>query len=119
MFNATKKALNQTCLRASLLCVNTDSGRLWCLQYEDQNRTTDTGWVCWFPQPAEQKTNINFSFTHSQLKKEAADGGGGDGLKQEMTSIPSATHLTIMIKNGKRESDREISACQQKKKSCF
>lgn len=71
-------------MRAPLLCVNTDSGRQWCLQYEVQNQTTDTGWVCW-RKPAEQKTYIYFSFTCSQLKKEVWEGG------QEMTSIPSAT----------------------------
>lgn len=29
-------------------------------------------------------------------------GRGGDGLKQEMTSIPSATQLTAMIKKRER-----------------
>lgn len=66
-------------------------------------QATDTGWVCWFPPPAEQKTCIYFSFTCSQLKEEVTDEEGGDSLKQEMTSIPSATQLTTMIKNGKRE----------------
>lgn len=48
----------------------------WRLQSEDQNQATDTGWVCWFPPPAEQKTHIYFSCTCSQLKEEVTDGGG-------------------------------------------
>lgn len=58
-----KKALNQTCLRASRLCERVRvrvrvSDRQWSLQSEDQNQPTDTGWVCWFPQPAEQKAHL-------------------------------------------------------------
>lgn len=73
-----------------------------CLQSVDQNQATDTGWVCGFPQPAKQKTLIYFSFTCSLLKEEVTDGGGGYGLKQEMTSIASATQLATVIKNGKK-----------------
>lgn len=96
-----EKALNLICFRASLLCVNTDSGRQWCLQCDDQNQTTDTGWVCLFPLPTEQKAHIYFYFTCSQLRKEVTDEEGGEGLRQEMTSMSCATQLKILIKNGK------------------
>lgn len=44
---------------------------------------------------------------------------GGGGLKQEMTSIPSAEQLATIIRNGKWEKgERVILTCQQKKTSC-
>lgn len=92
------KAINTTCLKVLLLCLRV-CGRQWCLTCEVQNQATDTGWVCCFPQTAKQKTQIYFPFTRSQLKKEVED-EGVDGLKQEMTSVPLATQLTIMIKKG-------------------
>lgn len=66
----------------------------------------------------EQKTHIYFSFTCSPLKKEVTDGGGGDALKQEMTSIPSATQLTTMIKNGNRERGKRHLNTTAKENRC-
>lgn len=40
--------------------------------------------------------------------------GGGDGLKQEMTSIPSARQFAIMIKNGKRKRMTAVNMPAQK-----
>lgn len=96
------QALNQTCLRASLLCVNTDSGRLRCHSMRIRTRQlTQDGCAGFLNQPNKRLTSTSLLHTAS-WKRKWQMGRGGDGLKQEMTSIPSATQLTAMIKKRER-----------------
>lgn len=65
-----KSPLTVTSLSVLLLY---STGGMHCLQSEIQSETTDTGWVCWFPQPVQQKTCSYFSFARCQPEK----GSGG------------------------------------------
>lgn len=52
-------------LRAARLYI---CGSEWFLCSQEQSQATDTGWVCsqrWFPPPAEQRTDMFFSFACS------------------------------------------------------
>lgn len=96
------KSLNKICLEA-LQLFNLNNRQTWCLHFVDQNKATDTGWVCSFLNQLNKRRTCTSLLHAASWKRKWQMRRGVNGLKPEMTSIASARQSATMIKNGKKE----------------
>lgn len=71
-----KKSIN--CDEFESAIVVRQQGNVVPAVFEMQSQTTDTGWVCWLPQAAQQKTRSYFSFTRCPPAKGSGGVTGND-----------------------------------------